>query len=170
MKVEEIERLLAAFYEGKTTEDQEEALKSYFETQDVPEQFHTDRRLFLSFHRVALCPELPAGLDDKLSRLIDEKAEDDKKLMISGRMRRIRRWTGGVAATILLAIGLTFGLQHLQSGSPQDTFTDPAEAYMAAEAALLQVSTALNEGLDQLADSGQEIHRVNNEIIDEIIN
>ena len=30
MKVEEIERLLAEFYEGTTTESQEEVLRNYF--------------------------------------------------------------------------------------------------------------------------------------------
>ena len=32
MKVEEIERLLTEFYEGNTTESQEEALRDYFRT------------------------------------------------------------------------------------------------------------------------------------------
>ena len=36
MKVEEIERLLAEFYEGTTTESQEEVLRNYFRTTEVP--------------------------------------------------------------------------------------------------------------------------------------
>ena len=47
MRVEEIERLLAEFYEGNTSENQEEKLKKYFETQNVPEHLEKDKRLFL---------------------------------------------------------------------------------------------------------------------------
>lgn len=47
MRVEEIERLLAEFYEGNTNENQEEKLKKYFETQNVPEHLEKDKRLFL---------------------------------------------------------------------------------------------------------------------------
>ena len=35
MRVEEIERLLAEFYEGNTSENQEEKLKKYFESQNI---------------------------------------------------------------------------------------------------------------------------------------
>ena len=45
MKVEEIERLLAEFYEGNTTESQEKMLKEYFSAEDVPECFHLLRFL-----------------------------------------------------------------------------------------------------------------------------
>ena len=51
MRVEEIERLLAEFYEGNTSENQEEKLKKYFETQNVPEHLEKDKRLFLCFHK-----------------------------------------------------------------------------------------------------------------------
>lgn len=36
MRVEEIERLLAEFYEGNTSENQEEKLKKYFEITECP--------------------------------------------------------------------------------------------------------------------------------------
>ena len=39
MKVEEIERLLAEFYEGNTNEQEEELLKEAFRTEEVPEHF-----------------------------------------------------------------------------------------------------------------------------------
>ena len=37
MTVEEIERLLAEFYEGNTNEQEEELLKEAFRTEEVPE-------------------------------------------------------------------------------------------------------------------------------------
>lgn len=49
MTVEEIERLLAEFYEGNTNEQEEELLKEAFRTEEVPEHLQKDRKLFLSF-------------------------------------------------------------------------------------------------------------------------
>lgn len=51
MKVEEVERLLTAFYEGTATECEEEKLKVYFRTGDVPGHLHADRRLFWLYVR-----------------------------------------------------------------------------------------------------------------------
>ena len=80
MKVEEIERLLAEFYEGNTTESQEEALRDYFRTTEVPEHLQKDKEIFLSLNQGAdRDVEVPAGLGDKLSRLIDEKAEEEQR-------------------------------------------------------------------------------------------
>ena len=59
MRVEEIERLLAEFYEGNTSENQEERLKKYFETQNVPEHLEKEKRLFLCFHKDHLHSDMP---------------------------------------------------------------------------------------------------------------
>ena len=53
MKVEEIERLLTEFYEGNTTESQEEALRDYFRTTEVPEHLQKDKEIFLSLNQGA---------------------------------------------------------------------------------------------------------------------
>ena len=49
MKVEEIERLLAEFYEGNTNEQEEELLKEAFRTEEVPEHFRRTRNSFSAF-------------------------------------------------------------------------------------------------------------------------
>lgn len=51
MTVEEIERLLAEFYEGNTNEQEEELLKEAFRTEEVPEHLQKDKKLFLSLFR-----------------------------------------------------------------------------------------------------------------------
>ena len=58
MKVEEIERLLAEFYEGNTTESQEEALRDYFRTTEVPEHLQKDKEIFLN-----LCPDADQDIE-----------------------------------------------------------------------------------------------------------
>lgn len=114
MKVEEIERLLAEFYEGNTTESQEEALRDYFRTTEVPEHLQRIKKFFFSLNQGAdRDVEVPAGLGDKLSRLIDEKAEEEQRFFRPNKSRRNWRWIGSVAATILVIIGIGYGVENL---------------------------------------------------------
>ena len=62
MKVEEIERLLAEFYEGTTTESQEEVLRNYFRTTEVPGHLLKDKEIFLN-----LCPDADQELQKQLA-------------------------------------------------------------------------------------------------------
>lgn len=167
MKVEEIEKLLAEFYEGRTTESQEQELKSYFETQDVPEHLWVDKKLFLSFRPEEIW--VPDGLGDKLISIIDAENEKEKNLFIKGNSKSIWRWIGGVAASVVLLIGVSYSIINWsERATPKDTFTNPQEAYAAIQNALIEVSSNLNEGFGQLAEVKREIKDINKEIINEI--
>lgn len=62
-------------YEGTTTESQEEALRDYFRTTEVPEHLLKDKEIFLNLYLNADHDvEIPAYLEDKLNLLIDEMA------------------------------------------------------------------------------------------------
>ncbi len=173
MKVEEIERLLTEFYEGDTTESQEEALRDYFRTTEVPEHLLKDKEIFLSLYQTAdRAVEVPAGLGDKLSLLIDEKAEEEQRFFRPNKAKRNWRWIGGIAATVLLLIGIGYGVDSLGNDvcppTPQDTFSDPEEAYRVLQATLLEVSTNLNQGIAQVKEMQVDMKKVNQEVKKEI--
>lgn len=173
MKVEEIEKLLTEFYEGNTTESQEEALRDYFRTTEVPEHLQKDKEIFLSLYQDAdRDVEVPAGLGDKLSLLIDEKAEEEQRFFSPNKSKRNWRWIGSVAATILVIIGIGYGVENLGRGvcppTPQDTFSDPEEAYQVLQATLMEVSTNLNQGIAQVKETQVDMKKVNQEIKKEI--
>lgn len=165
MRVEEIEKLLADFYEGNTTEYQEETLRKYFETQDVPEHLEKDKKLFLCFHK-AMPVEIPAGLEDKISRLIDEKEQEEIRFFRKNKSQRNWRWIGGIAASVILLIGIGYNIYNINDNmeKPEETFTDPKVAYEVLQATLMEVSTGLNNGLDEMVESQREIKRTNREI------
>lgn len=168
MKVGEIKELLAEFYEGRTTEEQEEVLREYFETQDVPEYLLTDKNLFLSFREIT-GTELPTGLEDKLIRLIDEKAAEEKRFMVENKTRINWKWIGSVAASLLLIFGLGYGTFQLHTYSkPEDTFSDPQDAFRTVQAVLIEISANLNDGMAQLIEVEQDVNEISNEIIEEI--
>lgn len=167
MRVEEIERLLADFYEGNTSEKQEEILKKYFETQNVPEHLEKDKRLFLCFHKRRDVPvEIPAGLEDKLSRMIDMKEQEEIHFFRKNKSKRNWRWVGGIATSIVLLLGLGYNISNISDSmeKPQETFTEPEVAYEVLQATLMEVSMGLNYGIDEMMDAPKDIRRTNREI------
>lgn len=173
MKVEEIERLLAKFYEGNTSEQEEEVLKEAFRTEEVPGHLQRDKRLFLSFFRQEADMEnIPAGLADKLNRMIDEKADEEQRFFRPNKAKRNWRWIGGIAATVLLLIGIGYGVDKIGDDvcppTPQDTFSDPEEAYRVLQATLLEFSTNLNNGLNEVKETQLDMRKIHQEIRNEI--
>lgn len=173
MKVEEIERLLAKFYEGTTTESQEEALRDYFRTTEVPEHLLKDKEIFLNLYLNADHDvEIPAYLEDKLNLLIDEMAEKEQRFFHPNSSKNNWRWIGSIAATILLLVGLGYGIENLGKNvcppTPQDTFSDPEEAYRMFQATLLEISVNLNNGFNEVKESQIDMRRIHQEVKNEI--
>lgn len=165
MNVDELEKLLADFYEGKTDEKQEQQLKRMFEAEGLPEHLHVERELFLM--RSAWAEEevvVPPSLEMKLTRLIDERATEESQQTVRRgfSMTRLGKWTMAVAASVVL-IATTIGLMLGGKAAPKDTFTDPEEAYKVLCATLMEVSVNLNSGIDQLSEASQEVARINKE-------
>lgn len=169
MKVEEIERLLAKFYEGNTDEQEEQRLNEAFNTEEVPAHLQRDKRLFIGFSRQD-ADVVPVGLADRLSRMIDEKAKEEQHFFHPNKTKRNWRWVGGAAATVLLLFGMGYSIASWEghSSTPQDTFSNPEDAYKALEATLMEVSTNLNQGIQQVEEIRIEVRKVNQEIKNEI--
>lgn len=171
MKREEVEKILAAYYDGRTTGEEETALKHYFETHEVPEHMRLDKELFLSFRNPCRMDEARIdALEARLARMIDEKAEEEKRFLVRNKSARSWKWIGGVAASLLLLIALSFGIMNLSNQQPKDTFTDPKDAHAALQSIFMEMSATMNEGISQLAESRKEVSKVNQEIKEEIYN
>ena len=160
------------FYEGNTNEQEEELLKEAFRTEEVPPHLQKDKNLFLSFFCQEVVVDVPAGLEDKLSRMIDEKVEEEQRFFHRNKSKRNWRWIGGIAATILLLMGIGYGVtgigEDMRPPTPQDTFSDPEAAYKVLQATLMEVSTNLNNGIKQVEDTRFDLTKVNQEIKQEI--
>ncbi len=167
MNNEELKKLLDDFYEGVTTEEEEITLKDYFLTEEVPEEFVTDRSFFTTLY-TAQEPECPVELEINLKEMINKKAEEERVFFHRHRTRQRWQWSGGIAATLLLLVVLGYTLATFRQTSPKDTFTDPQEAYLALQATLTEVSNELNSGLKQWNETKKEIIHINQEIIQEI--
>ncbi len=107
---------------------------------------------------------LPEGLSRRLEQQIElwVAQEEDK-----GKRFHLRKqtfyWMGGIAASLLLCVGIFF--YTTLSNTPNrlaDTYTDPQEAAIAAEKALLLLADNLNRGFAQIDNAEKGIQKINN--------
>ena len=165
-----IEQLLKAFYNGDTTPEEEALLLNFFNSKSLHEKWHTDRDIFN-----ALCDSseiaLPKGINERLEKAIDNHIAETstqkneiqhKKLPLHSRTRRLFMAVTSSAAVILLCIGIfIFSDRRNPSDMIVDTYTNPKEAAMAAEQALMLVSTKLNQGLSPLGKVKDSMDKTN---------
>lgn len=133
----DIEALLERFYDGRTSESEEQTLKDFFAQEEVPPYLLTEKELFLqlSAHERT----------ERLENLVDQWEAAEKR---SKSMFRIR-WISGIAASLLLIFGAAWHLQEADTPR-KDTCATPEEAYVETQKALLRFSIALNKGANEL--------------------
>lgn len=171
MKTEDVEKLLAKFYEGETTIREEQALHRYFETEEVPGHLLADKEVFsaLADHTEI---KVPLDLESKLNKSIDQWEKAEKKAVRIKHNRRVYwQWVGSIAAGILLVFGVWTYIDRNESHTPviADTYTNPEDAYREAQKVLALVSLNLNKGIKQLEEAQQKTEKVD-KIVKKTIN
>jgi len=146
-KEKTIEQLLSAFYEGHTTPEEELILYHFLTNNEVYEQYQADRIIVKALYDSNRVP-LPEGIYDRLDSALTKHIQRTDKRRLYSKTKTLYIRLMSAAAIILLCVGVFFFTDRA-SKSPliADTFTNPKEAAIAAEQALLLVSSKLNQGL-----------------------
>ncbi|MBR4363888.1 MAG: hypothetical protein IKP33_03020 [Prevotella sp.] len=95
---------------------------------------------------------IPEGLEERLSKKIDEWEKEEKQTARHIRLPRALRYTAIVASfALIMGVGFHF-LGHDQevNRAEQDTYQDPVLAQQEAERALNLLALNLNKGIQQL--------------------
>lgn len=102
--------------------------------------------------------KLPDGLSERLERQIDawEVAEKQSKRSAG---RRWIYWAGGIAASVLLVIGIFRYNAYVEE--QKINARELAEAQIAAQNALQMFFQNLNKGVTQMDNVAQNINKVN---------
>ena len=170
-----IEQMLKAFYNGETTPEDEALLLKFFKRKDLEEKWHNDRDLFIVLYDSSEIT-LPEGINERLERFLDKHIEQTfsiekeirlKKIPFYSKKRRLYIAVASSAAAILLCVSIFFVSDS--SSSPDmiaDTYTNPQEAAIAAEQALMLVSSKLNKGLSPLEKVKVSVDKTN-EVLNE---
>ncbi len=137
MKKEELERLLQKYYSGESTVEEERALSVFFNSDNVPDGYETEKAIFSYYISSIQVPEPSTDLEQRIISGIDEA---QKK---SGKFKRYILPSLSVAAGIMILAGTWFFFSR--QNDLQDTFTDPQIAYAETMKILLGVSNQMNK-------------------------
>jgi hypothetical protein len=151
MDLKKIEILLQKYYDGETTLEEENVLKAFFASGDVPDHLKAEEEMFTYYHHPST-DEMPAeGMEEKILDAIGY--EDNQNRKQSGK-KSIYLITS-IAASFLILLGSYFlFLNNDKIGFPlkkyQDTFDNPELAYLETKKTLLFISEKLNIGTKEL--------------------
>ena len=140
MNIEQIKSLLARFYEGLTTPEEERLLADFFRREDVPEDLQEDKQLFLLLAQTS-DREMPQDIAEEITDFVNNLGqtkiqplvpEDKQRKGVIFRLKTPPKMWYRVAATvaILLAIGggVFFHQQTYTTDPFRDTCSTPEEA------------------------------------------
>jgi hypothetical protein len=152
MNIKEIEELLKKYYEGETSLEEEKALRDFFVSDDVPLELSVDKSQFLYF---AEASGEEINDQDLEENVFAEKPEIPVVTLHSGRNRFF--YISGIAATVLLLIGLVFTFKEDVINKPKGntSSTNPELVFTQARDILALVSVNLNKGMDKVQYLGK---------------
>ena len=181
-----IEQLLKAFYDGDTTPEEEAILLYFFKNEYLNKKWYSDRDMFSFLYNEEEVP-LPEGITERLEIIVDKHISEsslDKNTSFENEVSELTNYKihtifakrrnifiaiSSAAAITLLCIGLFFASEkNIKSQMFADTYTNPEDAALATEQALLFVSNKLNQGLSSLEkvrDGVEKTNKILNETI-----
>jgi hypothetical protein len=136
----ELDRQIERYYNGESTEEEEQALRELFINEDVPEGYEAERAVFGYYESAVDIPALSLDFESRIMSAIDATEHSTDS---SGLRRSFLPWLS-VAATVLILVGSWFFFIH--RSDEEDTFTDPKIAYAETIKILLDVSEKMNRG------------------------
>ena len=149
MKEEELKRLVEKYYNGESTEEEENFLRDFFRKDNVPEGYEADKEIFSFYTGSDNIPEPSIDFEARILAGIDasERVAGSQKTK-----RYIIAIMSAAAGLLLLAGSYFFFVKESQT---TDTFTDPKIAYAETMKILMEVSSQLNHGTQALEPVGK---------------
>jgi hypothetical protein len=144
-----IKNLLAKYFEGNTTLEEEKVLLTYFTQESI---IDTDllplKNQFMIFQTGKDFKFDVLSLKSKIAGQIDDLNQQIKTVP-----KRLTIYRFLIAASIALMIGIAaVFVYQTKNNNVKDTFTDPQLAYNETQNALLYVSHKMNKGIEPLAN------------------
>ena len=176
MTIEQIQSLLARFYEGQTTPDEERQLAAYFRREDVPEELQDDKQLFLMLAQIS-DQEIPADIAEEITAFVNnlgqtetrplpEDAKQRKGIIFRFKTPPKIAYRAAAAVALLIALGGGILTYQRQTDPFRDTCTTQEEAAQALQYAndILNKSRqaahqSINTAAEQINESKTIIHK-----------
>ena len=151
MERKQVTDLLNRYYTGDCSDSEEQALRYYFLSGTVAEEFKPDQELFRSLHEEK--STIPS--DYSFDKLIDDSLKNDTSYSLPLKNPFYKSVLFRIAAGIALlaCCGTIFYFaeyRRLDNKQALGTYSDPAIAYAETKKALQYVSLNLNHGTEKL--------------------
>lgn len=160
METSRIRKLLAKYYDGQTSEEEESELARLFASGYVSDDMAEERLFFVHLHGSNDTSGVPYGFEERLEDMVDRLAEADG----AGRsavvpLRRRLKIVAGIAASVLFVASLGFGLLN-RVDNMHTPSVDDRIALAQAQEAILKFSMTLNKGLNSMEAAGRETKEI----------
>lgn len=179
MNINDIKKLLEAFYRGEITLEEEKELKEYFAGDNVVEELEEEKEFFTALYKVETI-KVPESLKQNIETLIDgflsEKTKHEEiqpampKRAFTHR-KPIISWLASIAALLVITLcSIYFGslvqtdTDNISANAKielRDTYSDSEIARKEAQKALILVSQNFNKGIEQAEVVSDNINKVN---------
>jgi hypothetical protein len=145
MDYQNINEILEKYFEGNTTQEEENLIREYFLKTDLPVEHQYLKKMFHYFNEAKINSKPDFNVNAELNSIIDNQWKKESKI----RFNRILKWSSSVAAIFILGIGI-FHYYSKPSVKVKDTFSNPDQAYIETKRALLYVSNCMNKNTSNL--------------------
>ena len=152
MNIEQIKSLLARFYEGQTTPEEERLLADFFRREDVPEDLQEDKQLFLLLVQ-ASDQEMPQDIAEEITAFVNNLGqtkiqplipEDKQRKGVIFRLKTPPKMWYRVAATVAILLAIGGGVLFHQRTYTIDPFRDTCSTPEEAADAILYANDIIN--------------------------
>jgi hypothetical protein len=143
MEMKEAEQLLQRYFNGETTEKEEERLTAWFQRGEADDALKPYAAYFKGIQELTDA----AGDESIEAEVMDYILENESKE--KSKYRWLWKTVTGIAASVILVIGGML-LYQQPDKTYEDTFENPEMAYVHAENALMYVSSKYNKGVAEL--------------------
>ena len=153
MTIEQIKSLLARFYEGQTTPEEERLLADFFRREDVPEDLQEDKQLFLLLAQTS-DQEMPQDIAEEITAFVNNLGqtktqplipEDKQRKGVIFRLKTPPKMWYRVAATVAILLAIGGGMfVHQQRTLATDPFRDTCSTPEEAADAIFYANDIIN--------------------------
>ncbi|WP_109829378.1 hypothetical protein [Reichenbachiella versicolor] len=140
MDSDKLDEILERYYNGTSTDEDEEVLKVHFQSSS---EDNVDQRLFQQLSEVN--SPVPDDLFDEMDQVIESEWEKENKL----KFKSIYLWASSIAAVLIVALGIMFYPQE-DPTLLADTYQDPEVAYLETQKVLLLISSTMKSNSQNL--------------------
>ena len=150
-----IEQLTSRYFEGQTTDLEEQMLRLFFQQQPLPADLSAETAQYAPLFRLAQADReelrLPADFAQRIEDRIDiAPTVRAVSVSLTDRLKPLFRAAAVLAVMLTLGNAMHFTMTQAQPGSDEinyaeykDTYTDPGAAYLQAQQALRLVTEGL---------------------------